>query len=185
MRGRHVHAVLDGRAVAGPGAELAEGAEPEHLVVLARDQHGEPAGSAVVEPGTPVLPIHRVVTEDGGGRRDHVVVDRRDAVEVAFLGSGHLHVALPVRVALVCSSLGGEEGQVQRRQGLQTRSLRPNASVRSIDSPHLRQSAPLSAPARARTTFQTGLLIRASIAVEGDATAASLAGERSAYRYAT
>jgi hypothetical protein len=82
--GAHVERVLDGEAIARPGAKIAEGAECGDAVRIARDEHRIALGGACLPPAPPLSQRDRGAREDGRRARNHFVVDRHEAFEVGL-----------------------------------------------------------------------------------------------------
>src|SRR6516165_11535102 len=87
--GAHVERMLDGEAVAGPGAKVTEAAERRDPLRVAHDEHRVAPGGARLPPAPPLLHRDRQVGEHRRRVRDHLVVDFDHALEVGFGGIVH------------------------------------------------------------------------------------------------
>jgi hypothetical protein len=82
--GAHVERVLDGEAIARPGAKVAEGAERGDALLIVGDEHRIALGGACLPPAPPLIQRDRGAREDGRRARNHFVVDPHEAFEVGL-----------------------------------------------------------------------------------------------------
>ncbi len=89
--GVEVDGVFDGEAVAGPGAEVAEGGVACYFFFDFGYEDGVAGMRAAVEPGEAVFEGDGEVVVDGGGGGDDLVVDIEDGWDVGFDGGADEH----------------------------------------------------------------------------------------------
>src|SRR5262245_48930039 len=85
--------MLDGIAIAGPAAEVAERCEARHPRGIARNQHRKTGPDTRSPPGHAILECDRIVGENGGGGSNDLVVDLEKAGEVGFGRVADVHTA--------------------------------------------------------------------------------------------
>jgi hypothetical protein len=90
-----VDGVFDGEAVAGPGAEVAEGGVAGDLFFDFGYEDGVAGAGASVEPGEAIVEGDGLVVIDGGGGGDDLVVDVEDGWDVGFDGWADEHAGSP------------------------------------------------------------------------------------------
>ena len=86
-----VDGVFDGEAVAGPGAEVAEGGVACYFSFDFGYENGVARMGAAAEPGEAVFEGDGKVVVDGGGGGDDVVIDIEDDWDVGFDGWADEH----------------------------------------------------------------------------------------------
>jgi hypothetical protein len=90
--GMDVDGVFDGEAVAGPGAEVAEGGEAENgFCVVCGNEDGVAGADAGVKPVEAIVEGDGGVVVGRGGVDDDVVVDGKDAGDVGLGGGTDEH----------------------------------------------------------------------------------------------